>query len=97
MENRARNPKSRPKKRHLEFYDQRNQIKNMSKKFSFDRFHKLKYLDNNPILLINCIIKLKNKITVLIKTQRQRSGRSKSVMSCRPTELSGLGYLNKIV
>ncbi|RNA34322.1 hypothetical protein BpHYR1_000169 [Brachionus plicatilis] len=39
-------------------------------------------------------LKLKNKITVLIKTQRQRSGRSKTVRSCRATELSGLGYFS---
>ncbi|RNA38866.1 hypothetical protein BpHYR1_044362 [Brachionus plicatilis] len=31
-------------------------------------------------------------MTVLIQTQRQRFGRSKPVRSCRPTELSGLGY-----
>ncbi|RNA31396.1 hypothetical protein BpHYR1_007162 [Brachionus plicatilis] len=44
----------------------------------------------------NLIHNLQNKefrqvVAVLIKTQRQRSGWSKPVRSCRPTELSGLG------
>ncbi|RNA31827.1 hypothetical protein BpHYR1_039647 [Brachionus plicatilis] len=50
---------------------------------------KFKYLDNNPFLVD--YLKLKNKITVLIKTQRQRSGWPKPVRSCCLTELSGLG------